>query len=80
MKSASCRTDRLALARVRVSRYLYRRIKSDADLLKKVASEVVAVDQLDDARVKIQLDADVEVVGTVKLIFVGRRLRNTVTI
>jgi len=80
MKSASCRTDRLALARVRVSRYLYRRIKSDADLLKKVASEVVAVDQLDDARVKIQLDADVEVVGTVKLIFVGRRLRNAVTI
>jgi len=80
MKSASCRTDRLALARVRVSRYLNRRIKSDADLLKKVASEVVAVDQLDDARVKIQLDADVEVVGTVKLIFVGRRLRNAVTI
>ena len=47
----ACHTDRFALARVRVSRDLYRRIKSDADLLQEVTSEAVAVDELDDARV-----------------------------
>ena len=73
-------TCRFAFARVRVGRYLDRRVESDADLLQEVAREVVAVDQLDDARVQVQLDADVEVVGAVELIVVRRRLRHAVTV
>ena len=83
--SASCpvsagATDRFAFARVRVGRYLYRRVEPDAELLQKVARELVAVDELDDSRVKVQLDADVEVVGAIELVFVGWRLRHAVTI
>ena len=80
MYAAVADTYGFSFARVRICRYLYRRIKSDADLLQKVASELVAVDELDDSRVKVQFDANVEVVGAIELIFVWWRLRHAVAI
>jgi len=73
-------TDPFAFARVRVGRDLYGRVETDADLLQEVASELVAVDQLDDARVQVKLDAYVEVVGAIEQILVRMRLGHAVTI
>ena len=72
-------TYRLALDHVRIGGNLDRLVEPDAEFLEEVARERVAVGQLNDARVDVQLSANVQVVCAVEQMILRCRLRDAMT-